>query len=180
MREKSYHKNHTGSDVEVQFLACYDAHADAIFRQCYFKTSDREVAADLTQDAFTKTWDYLSQGNEVTNLKSFLFTVANNCIKDWYKKHRAIPQSSFEHDPFATFADEAQNSEIVAEAALVLRVLEELEEHDRDVVVMRYVEGLSPREIAEIFGERENTISVRITRALKKIRQKIEPDQTET
>ena len=163
------------SDVEIAFLACYEEHADAIFRQCFFKTSDREVAQDLTQDAFTKTWDYLAQGKSVDNLKSFIFTVANNCIKDWYKKHRATPESAFENSPFLTASDESQNSEVVAEAGLVIRLLDKLEERDRQVITLRFVEGLPPKEIAGILGERENTISVRITRALKKLRMILDP-----
>jgi RNA polymerase sigma-70 factor, ECF subfamily len=180
MQKESSSKNkHIVKDVEAQFLTCYDAYADAIFRQCYFKTSDREVAKDLTQDVFAKTWDYLVQGKTVDNLKSFIFTVANNAIKDWYKKHRAIPQSAFEYDPFANFSDETQNSsETVAEVTIVLRALDSLDPRDRDVITMRFVEGIPPREIAGILGERENTISVRITRALKKLRLIIDPAQT--
>jgi RNA polymerase sigma factor (sigma-70 family) len=179
MREGSFHKKEQSvKDIEAQFLTCYDAYSDAIFRQCYFKTSDREVAKDLTQEVFTKTWDYLMQGKTVDNLKSFIFTVAGNCIKDWYKKRRAIPESAFEHDPFANFSDESQNSEIGAEVTVVMRALETLEPRDRDAITMRFVEGLPPREIAGILGERENTVSVRITRALKKLRSLIDPIET--
>ena len=181
MQEQSrYKKEQFVKDIEQQFLTCYDAYADAIFRQCYFKTSDREIAKDLTQDVFAKTWDYLVQGKTVENLKSFIFTVANNCIKDWYKKHRAIPESAFEHDPFASFSDESQNSEAIAEVSVVLRALETLDARDREVITMRFVEGMPPREIAVIVGERENTVSVRITRALKKLRMIIDPAPVES
>ncbi len=168
-------KDYFVKETEVQFLACYDAHSDAIFRQCFFKTSDREVAKDLMQDAFTKVWDYLAQGNEVENLKAFLYTVANNCIKDWYKKHRAVPASALEYDPFAGFEDETENTVVIAEVSLVLRSLKRLDDRDREVLMMRFVEGLPPKEIAVILGERENTISVRITRALKKLRMILDP-----
>jgi RNA polymerase sigma factor (sigma-70 family) len=60
----------------------------------------------------------------------------------------------------------------------VLRALDSLDPRDRDVITMRFVEGIPPREIAGILGERENTISVRITRALKKLRLIIDPAQT--
>ena len=177
-KESSSQHKQIVKDVEAQFLTCYDAYADAIFRQCYFKTSDREIAKDLTQEVFARTWDYLVQGKTVENLKSFIFTVANNAVKDWYKKHRAIPESAFEHDPFASFSDESQNSEVIAEVSVVMRALETLESGDRAVITMRFVEGMPPREIAGILGERENTVSVRITRALKKLRLLIDPTET--
>src|SRR3989344_7065280 len=83
-------------DIEASFLALYEAHADAVFRRCYFKTSNREVASDLVQEAFMRVWDYLAQGKQIDNMKAFLYTVTNNLIKDWYKKKKSIPLSHME------------------------------------------------------------------------------------
>jgi RNA polymerase sigma-70 factor (ECF subfamily) len=55
-----------------------------------------------------------------------------------------------------------------------LQLINSLEEKDRWIIVMRYVEGLSVKEIAEVLDERENTISVKIHRALKELQRMFE------
>jgi len=51
--------------TQEEFLASYDEFSDAIFRFCVLKVSNREVAVDLMQDTFTKTWDYVAKGNTI-------------------------------------------------------------------------------------------------------------------
>jgi RNA polymerase sigma-70 factor, ECF subfamily len=159
------------NDIEQEFLKAYDELADPVFRRCFFKTSDRDVAYDLTQDTFVRVWDYICAGNEVRNLKAFIFTVANNLIKDYYKKSKAIPMSSM-YDAFSESIPDTREKSIENEAEVeqIIRILNELPDFDRDIMIMRWVEEKSPKEIAHILGERENTISVRIHRATKKVR----------
>ena len=52
----------------------------------------------------------------------------------------------------------------------VVDKLFEIDEKYRDVLVLRYTEGLSVQEIAEVLGERENTVSVRIHRGIQQLR----------
>ena len=60
------------------------------------------------------------------------------------------------------------------EGARALKALEELPEPYREAVVMRYVDGLSPTEIARTIGESENVVSVRVHRGLKKLKSLLE------
>lgn len=158
------------------FLQAYDAHADAVYRRCLFKTSDHEVARDLTQEAFTRTWDYLTDGKEIDHMKGFIFMVANNLIKDHYKKKQAHNFGEMtEFDP-SRIADSLENIEAKAEVEQVLRTLEDMKPADRDVLTLNIVEGFGPKTIAKIKDERENTISVRLHRARKRLRRQLETD----
>jgi len=74
--------------------------------------------------------------------------------------------------------DEALGRDVIAEEN-VLNVLKDVEEPYRTAVVMRFIEGLEPREIAEALGESANVVSVRITRGLKKLSSLL-PDGEET
>jgi RNA polymerase sigma-70 factor (ECF subfamily) len=156
-------------NVEQEFLDVYDTTADPVFRRCYFKTSDEDVARDLTQETFTKVWDYLASGKEVHNLRAFIFTVANNLIKDYYKKSKSVPMGTLlDYDP-NSIPDPHEDVEAKAEVEQMLRMLRELSDEDRDLLIMRLVEEMSPKQIADLLGERENTVSVRIYRARKRL-----------
>ena len=80
--------------AEKAFLEAYDTLSDAIFRQCYFRCFDRELARELTQECFMRTWEKLAEGAEIKNIKAFLYRVAGNLVIDnarRKKSERLIP-----------------------------------------------------------------------------------------
>lgn len=162
-----------------EFLMVYDEHADAVYRRCLFKTSDHETALDLMQESFTRTWDYLAKGKKVDNLKAFVFTVANNLIKDHYKKKKSIVMADMgDYDP-QRIVDEVESITDKAEVEEVIRALQELEEVDRDILMLNILDGFGPKKIAEITDERENTVSVRLHRARGRLRSVLNFDTTD-
>jgi RNA polymerase sigma-70 factor (ECF subfamily) len=58
-----------------------------------------------------------------------------------------------------------------------LELVNNLKDKEREVILLRYVEGLSVKEIAEVLDERENTISVKIHRALKELQDMFDKQQ---
>jgi RNA polymerase sigma-70 factor, ECF subfamily len=151
-----------------EFIAAYDEHADAVFRYCFFKLSNRELAKDMVQDTFIKTWQYLGEGKPIGNLKAFLYKVAHNLIIDEYRRQKASSLDSLREAGFDVEGSRGDDMILSAEADVVLRAIDKLEPHFREVIVMRYVHDLSPREIADILGEKENAVSVRLNRAIHK------------
>lgn len=158
------------SITQDEFLAAYDAYADAVFRLCYSKTSNREEAKDMTQEVFTRVWQRLAAGHEhIDNLRAFLFTVARNLIKDYYKKKkpvlaRDLPEGAMEAIP--TDGDQ----ELTSEGKMMLGALQALTDPYREALQLHYVEGIPIGEIAQLLGERPNTISVRVKRGVEKLR----------
>ena len=158
-------------EVEKRFLEIYDENADSVFRLCYFKTSDREVAHDLVQDTFTKAWAYIADGKEVNNLRALIFTIARNLIKD-YKKKKSLSFSDLsEYEQEESLAT-TSTIEASAEVTELLGQLDQISESDRELLQLRFVEDLSVEEMATIYNERPNTISVRIHRALGRFRKR--------
>lgn len=154
--------------VEMELLAAYDAHADAIFRHCYFKTSEREVALDMTQDVFLRAWTYVRH-QPVRNMRTFLYRIADNLVIDWYRRHKTESLDALMDEGFEP-AMAKNHIEEGAEVALALAKLRELDAGDRELITLRFVEGLSPREIGEIVKQSENAVSVRLHRAMKRFR----------
>jgi RNA polymerase sigma-70 factor (ECF subfamily) len=181
--------------LQSEFLNAFDAYHDAIFRFCLFKVSNREVAQDLTQETFMRYWQTLLTSLDLTSLDSFegteikpvdakaqatiqnerayLYTIARNLIIDWYRKRKDASLDrikdtgvDFEGAGAAEITDNASTEEILA-------VLKTLEDGDREVLLLRYVEGYGPQEIAKLLTESPNVVSVRIHRALKKLQEKL-------
>lgn len=167
----------SGDHAKIQgiFMKSYEEHSDALFRYCYFQTSNNEVAKDILQDTFTKTWVYLSEGNEVDNLKAFLYRVAKNLIIDYRRKKKAHSLEAIT-DTGVDFQDEDEE-EMAADnfdKEFVVSKLEKLDPEDREILLMRYINEMSIREISDTLNMTANNVSVKIHRATQKMKKILE------
>ncbi|MFZ2303579.1 MAG: sigma-70 family RNA polymerase sigma factor [Minisyncoccia bacterium] len=157
--------------VEQEFLKAYDQFADAIFRHCVFRVSDREKSKDLTQGTFVRVWEYMSQGKEIDNMRAFLYRIANNLIIDEYRKKKDESLDRMrDEEGFDIGTESMRDIETKDEHAKALAFLECLPDKYREALVMRHVDGLSVKDIAHLTKESENVISVRIHRAIEKLK----------
>lgn len=170
-------------DFEQQFKDAFERYSDELFRHCSMRISDRERALELTQDAFMRTWDYVRKGGEVRELRPFLYQTLRNLIIDEYRKVKLHSLDSMleNAESGAMEALLPQDDTNTLEAAMerldakaALRHVGDLPDLYREVLLLRYIEGLSPKEIAVVVEESENVVSVRIHRALKKMRELLE------
>lgn len=159
-------------DLEKIFTTSFSDYGDAIFRFCMVKVSSVERAEDMTQEVFTRYWQYVRDGKEMTNTRSFLYTIANNLAKDWYKKKKSDSLDQKMENGNQP-ADQAPSPEMTASYREVLDTIEEMEQKDKEVLLLKFVEGLPPKDIAEILQESANVISVRINRATTRLQEKL-------
>lgn len=162
---------------QKKFIEAYDTYADAIFRHCFIRISNREKAKDIMQDTFTRTWEYIAKGNEIKNIRAFLFRVANNIIVDTYRKKREVSLDELREWGFDPGFDESEKNQTAIDARSAIAMMEKLDAKYREVMLLRYVDEFLPKEIAKIVGESENIVSVRIHRGLAQLRKIIAPQQ---
>ncbi|MEY4744151.1 MAG: hypothetical protein RL272_96 [Candidatus Parcubacteria bacterium] len=118
-----------------------------------------------------KTWEYLSQGKQVDNLRAFLYRVANNLIIDSSRKKKETSLDAMMDGGFEPMGAGPESAAVAAEAGQMIALIDKLDEKYRDAVRMRYLDDLSPKEIASALGESENVVSVRIHRGIKQLRE---------
>ncbi len=153
-----------------EFLAAHEEFSDTIFRFCFLKVSNRELAVDLMQDTFTKTWEYIAKGGKVDHWKAFLFRTANNAIIDYYRKKKALSLDALTDDTGFVPISEDMDAEEAAQVTEAHRALKHLPPEFREVVSLRFIDGLQPKEIAELLGLSTNVVSVRIHRGVEQLR----------
>jgi RNA polymerase sigma-70 factor (ECF subfamily) len=162
-------------EKENQFLEGYDAYSDALFRFAYFQVSDREVAKDIVQDVFMETWKCIADGGEIQNIRAYLYRVARNRIIDHYRKHKTQSLDAMQENSQGNgvdFGDQRgmEADEMKTEASHMLRLLDKVEQKYREPVLLRYMEGMGVKEVAEILGETESNTSVLIHRGIEKLK----------
>ena len=157
---------------EKEFLDAYQQYADAIYRHCYFRVYNKDLAEDLTQETFIKTWKYITEGKEIKNIKSFLYRVAVNLIIDNSRKKQALAFDQLKENEVSVRLYSTESAMIDSfEIKEVIKTLDELDATHRQVIVMRYINQLSPQEIADVLEISANAVSVKINYAMKKLRE---------
>lgn len=170
-------RNIENKNTEKRFLESYEAYADALFRFAFFQVSNHEVAKDITQDVFMNAWKYVSGGpgrasKNVENMRAFLYASMKNRIIDYRRKKKEDSLDELADRGFDA-KDEAVHANIErgTEALRAFELIGKMDETYREPLLLRFLEGLSIKEVAEIVGESENAVSVRIHRGIKKLQE---------
>jgi RNA polymerase sigma-70 factor (ECF subfamily) len=163
------------SNIKEEFNTIYIKESDSLFRYCLTRVSDREKAIDIVQDVFTQLWIMYNKGEVVKYSRAFLFTVARNRIIDWYRKKKSLSLDAMadtDSELFFEPMDEKAHLNIIlsTEAKRVIEAIDTLEPSYREAVYLRFVEDLSPQEIATILETTAGVVSVRITRGIEKLK----------
>lgn len=163
---------------EQLLLSAYDEYADAIFRHCALRLNDRERGKDLMQDTFVRAWGSMQKGTTIENMRAFLYRIANNLIVDDVRRRKLRTEESLEEmqeEHGWEVPDAAPDPSRVTHGVMVMETVSKLEEPYRTAVVMRYVDGLPPRDIADALGVTPNVVSVRIHRGIEQLSALVSP-----
>ena len=155
-----------------KLLEAYDLYADAIYRHCYFRVFRKELAEELMQDTFMRAWEYMGNGNKIDNVRAFLYKIANNLIIDYSRKKKeesleGMLENSYMAEPAYAPAFSIESKLLLDE---VKKYIHTLEDEYKEVLIMRYVDDLDPKDIAEVLGVSANVVSVRLNRAMKALK----------
>jgi len=166
--------------LEQSFTQAFDRYADELFRHASFRLSDRDKAQELVQETFLRSWNSARGGTDIQDMRAFLYRTLRHLIIDEYRRKKPSSLDALMEEEGATDALMEDERDEMAEAvdrldgARALALLPELPPAYSEVLTLRFVDGLTPREIGARLDENENTASVRIHRALKALRKLLE------
>ena len=148
-------------DAEA-FGELYMLHLDRIYRDIFYKVGNDVETEDLTEQVFLKAWEVMEgYRHEGRPFCSWLYRIAHNLIVDHYRTRKS--PEPFDSVAFA-LADEAMTPEELfikqAEVACLREALTQLREDQQHVLLLRFVEGLSHAQVAQIVGKSEGAVRV--------------------
>jgi RNA polymerase sigma-70 factor (ECF subfamily) len=170
MRKKQQRSQQWAEKFQAEFLAAYDEHADALFRHSLIRVRDREIAKDIVQETYARAWLYLSKGNKIDYTRAFLYRVANNLIVDGSRKKKSASlDSMMEEDGFEVKDETIKDPAEIPQTREAIALLKSLDDIYRIVITMRFIDEMTPKEIAKALDVSENVVSVRIHRGIERL-----------
>lgn len=149
----------------------------AVFRFCHQQLHDPTLAEDVHQQIFSQAYRDLTTYSGRSTLRTWLFAIARYRVLDAVKARRRA-RAYLEEDDMADAPDPTpQPGQRIDDARLIDALVEcvgRLDVDTRTLVLLRYQQGFSFEEIAEICHEKPGTLQARVTRALPRLRRCIE------
>lgn len=159
------------------FSYIFDKYHKKIYRFILFKISTPELAEDLTSQVFLQVWEHILNKNKIKQLQAFIYQVARNKVIDYYRNKEKEELPLIFSDNYLTdqksdqikFDGEVSLNKTLDNQSLI-KVINQLKGNYREVIVLRFVEELSIKEIAKILNKSKVNIRVLIHRALKELK----------
>ena len=157
------------------FQQFYNHNYLIVFRFIYgLHGGPTEDVEDLTADTFVRAWKsrHKFSGSEQAGL-GWLLKIARNLVIDTHrrKKHQGFAQDIEQHIVPALEQGPEEQTEIREQVKTLWSLLNTLSDLQREILVLRYILGWRVQDISKYSEMKENTVSVYITRALRRLRQ---------
>ena len=148
-------------DLEEQY--------DKIYRYCYFKLHDEQLAQDITQETFLR---FYRQELNLDNSKKlpYLYTIAKNLCVDEFRKKSSVSIEDIKEEAAYDKSEEWINS-------LILRaVIEKLPQEEQELLFMRYVNEVPIAFICKITGISRFAVYRRLSKSLKWLKEELKKE----
>ncbi len=170
---------------EEALVTLIKRHESKIYGFIYSKVSDRDVSNDIFQDTFIKVIKTLKSNsyNEEGKFLPWVMRIAHNLVIDYFRKNKKMPmyRETEEFSVFSIMTDESltiENQLIANQVEMDLqKLIKELPEDQKEVLVMRMYKDMSFKEISEVTGVSINTSLGRMRYALMNLRKVIDKHQ---
>jgi len=153
------------------FAQLYDRHVVRVYRHIYYMVSDSTTAEDLTAQTFLKAWEAIDRYKERgAPIVAWLLRISHNLTVSYLRSKRdhseldeTFLDSKMTRNPEEAL-EQASDEKSMREAVLKLR------DEQRQVIMLRFVEEMDYREVADIIGKSVPAVRVIQHRALGNLR----------
>jgi RNA polymerase sigma-70 factor (ECF subfamily) len=150
----------------------YGIYLDRIYRYVYYHVKDQMMAEDITEEVFVKAWKAIkSCKGRGRTFSSWIYRIAHNhMINSQRNSNRSI---SMGMESLTTVSDRRQEVDNTADKYELTELLDELPINQKQVLILKFLEGMSNSEIAKIMNKSEGAIRILQMRGLSSLRQNI-------
>ena len=156
------------------FGILYDRYSDKVFGKCLSFVKNREIAKDLLHDIFLKCFVNLSNFNHQSKFSTWLYSITYNYCVDFLRKQRKERQIDWENMPeLADSKDDINEKELLSlKADRLKHVLDEVKPEIKMMLLMKYQDNMSIKDLMNTTGLGESAIKMRLKRSKEKAMEK--------
>jgi RNA polymerase sigma-70 factor (ECF subfamily) len=163
----------TSGDIEA-FGDLYTLYLNPIYRYVFYHVRDKMTAEDITEEVFIKAWKAIDscKGKEHT-FSSWLYRIAHNQMVDKLRSTQKRQAVEVHTQSLPETTDIERETEARLEWEQTLEAVSSLPRKQKQIIILKFVEGMDNREIERITGKSQNSIRVLQMRALSTLCQRL-------
>lgn len=160
-------KNENASD---SFEILYDRYYHKVLDKCYGFVKKRDLAKELTDDIFSKTYEKLSSFKEISSFSSWLYAITYNHCIDYLREKKKLhyPNWSQENE-IPEIIDESDEPMLDINYDHLLEILELIHPEEKALLLMKYQDQISMKQIGEALRISEDAAKMRLKRARTRV-----------
>lgn len=140
---------------------------DKIYRYCFFKLGQRELAEDITQETFLRFLNH-EKYRHIDRQLPLLYTIARNLCVDEFRKKKP--------EPLLNELEDREAEERMFTTISVKMALRELEEEERELLLLRYVNEAPVSALCKMFQISRYALHRKLKKAVKKLKEKLQEE----
>lgn len=170
MRDFEVIHNYLETQASICFSLLYDRYAPKIYGKCLAILKDEALAEDATQEIFMKIFLNLSRFEEKAKFSTWIYSITYNfCIDYIRRKHKQGDIFSEDIDKVADLEDDVPDQALMEmETNQLKKVLDQLGTGDRTLLLMKYQDDMSIKEMSDILDKSESAVKMKLKRAKEK------------
>jgi len=155
------------------FGQLYLIFVEKIYRYVFYHINNKTAAEDITGEVFLKAWRAIDscRGKEKA-FSAWLYRIAHNQMVDEIRRRQRRP--SIELANIETVSDSKGSVEDYSEHQELLRFINRLPSNQKQVIILKFIEGMETREIAKIIGKSEGAIRILQMRGLSTLKKELD------
>ncbi len=158
----------------IYFETLYERYAEKVYRKCLSLVKDPAKAEDFTHDIFLKLIIKIGSFKEEARFSTWLYSITYNYCMDQLRMNKKRAEKEIEEE--MDIPDDADEDAIFDEQNLdsrrLQRSIEKLTLEEKTILMMKYIDDLSIREISQIFKISESAVKMRLLRSRETLRKK--------
>ncbi len=161
----------------------YDRYANKVFHKCLSITKDRDISKDLSHDIMIKVFLNLMKFKGTSDFSFWVYSITYNHCMDYLKKKNRLRFDNLEATSFAhvSTGDIELEHKILKEVQLnqLHTLFKELKEDEKMILLMRYQDGMSVKQITATLSVGESAVKMRLKRSRDRLAELIKDAQNE-
>ena len=167
------------SGDDEAFTALVRKHQKSVHALAWRRVGDFHFAEEITQDAFLRAYKHLPKLRDPKRFSGWLYVITNQLCNTYLQKNKPevkslgdVPMAEMEKTFYEQYVSTQQEEEARSHhQELVKKLLEKLPESERTVITLYYLGEMTVKEISKFLGVSVNTITSRLQRARKRLKQ---------
>ncbi|WP_245725347.1 RNA polymerase sigma factor [Paenimyroides marinum] len=159
------------------FSILYDRYAKFVYNRCYSFVNSEDEAQDLTHDIFIKIYVSLNTFKGKSKLSTWIYSIVYHFCINYINKKKAqkivfyeIPDDVNPDKESFDLIDDIDDQDLFEiNYEKLQEILQKISDKDRIILLMKYQDDLTIKEISELLGLKESTIKMRLLRAKKRV-----------